>query len=198
MESTDTPPRQRHRLLRIALPLILVALVCVAGFGLGVLTTPPQPPDPPPPAATGPKPFPDDTPVIGVSLNGRHRAYELAGLWQPPDHVFNDLWGDVPVSVTFCNLDNCVRAFTSEQIRGDWLKIRNGGADPWHSRKMLLEVGDTKYEQETVKPVVGDRTKQFPYSSVDAVRTTWGEWRKLHPESELYAGGQLRSPTTQK
>ena len=57
-------------------------------------------------------PLPDSTPVIGVTKNGHARAYAMRALMRPGDHVHNDLLGGSAVTVTYCNLDRCVRVLT--------------------------------------------------------------------------------------
>ncbi len=140
-------------------------------------------------------PIQDSEPVIGVSIGTRHRAYPLADLWAPDRHILNDLFDETPLSVTFCNLDNCVKAFT-DNTRSDTLELSNGGANPRKARKMLLIVQGRAFEQDTLLPLDGDTEHPFPYQPVDAIRTTWGKWRAAHPETELRANGQLYAPGT--
>lgn len=141
-----------------------------------------------------PLPIEDDTPVIGVTLGQQYRAYPLADLWWPDRHVLNDQVGEVPLSVTFCNLSNCVRAFTAD-TRGQTLDLASGGRHPDKARQMVLLVGGRKFEQETGEPLDGDTRRPFPYRGVAAVRTTWGRWRADHPKTELRANGQLYPAT---
>src|SRR5262245_51141347 len=54
----------------------------------------------------------DHAEVIGVSAGGRFRAYELASLAPADRHALNDVVGGVAVTVTYCNMSNCVRVFT--------------------------------------------------------------------------------------
>ena len=105
------------------------------------------------------------------------------------------LFDDEPLSVTFCNLDNCVKAFT-DHTRNRTLGISNGGANPRKARKMLLVVQGRSFEQDTLLPVDGDTHHPFPYQPVEAIRTTWGEWLLKHPQTELRAKGRLYAPGT--
>jgi hypothetical protein len=175
---------------------LAVVGVCVVGFLIGHRSPQPESGELPPPAPTPDPdrvPYRDDTQVIGVTLGDRHRAYLLADLWRPDRHVQNDLFDDIPVSVTFCDLDNCVKAFTDD-TRGRPLDLRNGGPHPKKSRKMILGVGGRTFEQDTGRPLDGDTDRPFPYAAVPAVRTTWGEWRTAHPDTDLRANGRLYPP----
>jgi hypothetical protein len=129
----------------------------------------------------------DLTPVIGVSAGGRHRAYTLQALTRLDEHIYNDLLGSVPITVTYCNLDDCVKVFTAPN-RDQPLDIAFGGPDLDRRRKLWLRVGETLFRQDTEKPVEPGPTKSFPYAKTDFVRTTWGEWKKAHPDTDLYVG----------
>ena len=135
----------------------------------------------------------DTEPVIGVTLGDRHRAYPLADLWPPDRHILNDLFDETPVSVTFCDLDNCVKAFTDNTKAGA-LELSNGGPNPQKARKMVLITQGRAFEQDTLLPLDGNSERPFPYQPVQAVRTTWGEWRANHPKTELRANGKLYAP----
>ena len=135
----------------------------------------------------------DSEPVIGVTLGDRHRAYILADLWAPSQHVLNDQFDETPVTVTFCDLDNCVKAFTDNTKSGK-LELRNGGANPRKARRMLLITQGRAFEQDTLLPIDGDKEHPFPYQTVAAIRTTWGEWRADHPKTELRANDKVYAP----
>jgi hypothetical protein len=136
----------------------------------------------------------DDEPVVGVSVGGRHRAYPLAELWLPGSHVLNDTVGLAPVTVTYCNLEDCARAFTADRRDGRPLDVENGGPNPLRARAMLLTVGDARYDQKTGQPVRGDR-KPFPYPELATERTTWGRWRAAHPDTDAWVRGQVVGPS---
>lgn len=127
----------------------------------------------------------DEDLVIGVEVNGKAKAYALAAVHAPDRHVHNGMQGDTPVTVTFCDLADCVQVFTSQgatQPLG--VKIEHGASK---DRKMVIRVEDHLYHQSTLEPADNGRVV-FPLQSVPFTRTTWGEWRKLHPGSELFTG----------
>jgi len=127
----------------------------------------------------------DEDLVIGVVVNGKAKAYALSAVHAPDRHVHNGMQGDTPVTVTFCDLADCVQVFTRE---GDskplGVKIEHGASK---DRKMVIRVEDHLYHQSTLEPA-DNGAVAFPLQSVPFTRTTWGEWRKLHPGSELFTG----------
>ena len=132
-------------------------------------------------------PLADSAPVIGVSLNGRHRAYPLQLLMRPDTHVVNDLYDSTPVTVTFCDVDQCVRVFT-DPARREKLDIAVGGSDKRRTGKMLLKTNAVLYWQDNAEPLEATTKTPFPFGTLEHQRTTWGEWRTLHPDAERYIG----------
>jgi hypothetical protein len=51
---------------------------------------------------------------------------------------------------------------------------------------MLLLVGVSYYRQDTGELVSGGGP--FPYPEAAVVRATWGEWRRGHPDTDVYVG----------
>ena len=129
----------------------------------------------------------DSAPVIGVSFNGKNRAYPLKLLMRPDQHVVNDLYGDKPLTVTYCDVDKCVRVFT-DPARNLKLNILVGGPNPLRPGKMLLRTGNGLFWQDTGAPLEATNKSQLPFVKVEHVETTWGEWRGTHPDSERYIG----------
>jgi hypothetical protein len=132
------------------------------------------------PGIRQPKTFPasqvrlaDQAEVIGVAIAGKYRAYALSAFTDPVTQVVNDLIGDVPVTVTYCIKPQRCRVFTSDQ-RGSPLDVwqANIGADD-----IVLRVGDVSYSQKLGKP---------PLKELEAVRTTWKDWKQSHPDTDVY------------
>jgi hypothetical protein len=128
----------------------------------------------------------DSAPVIGVSAGGRHRAYLLQTFLQPEARITNDLLGAVPVTVTYCDLSDCVRVFIGES-QGRPLRVAIGGWVRGRPKSMLLRVGSNMYWQDTGLPL-DETTAPFPYPRLDFLRTTWGQWREAHPDTDAYIG----------
>jgi Protein of unknown function (DUF3179) len=124
----------------------------------------------------------DEAKVIGVVVNGKARAYSVKAMSSMPTHVVNDLIDDAPVTVTYCDQTDCVRAFTSEKV-GSPLDLQVGG---FHD-ELLLYDGKRFYRQENGQSE-NDSTVHIPYLSLPVERMTWGEWKKAHPDTNVFVG----------
>lgn len=123
--------------------------------------------------------------VIGVVVNNKPKAYALSAVHAPDKHVYNNMQGDAPVTVTFCDLADCVQVFTRDGADKPLdVKIEHGASK---DRKMVIKVDGKLYHQSTLESADPSATP-FPLKTVPFTRTTWGEWRKLHPDSELFTG----------
>jgi hypothetical protein len=125
--------------------------------------------------------LPDDAEIVGVVVNGKARAYLLKALAPLDHHVVNDLVAGVPLSITYCNETQCLRAFTGKTA-GQPLDIWTGG----YANGLLLKVGSDFFEQQSGKGLSPGTT--FPYQDYPHERTTWKAWKEAHPASEVYAG----------
>jgi Protein of unknown function (DUF3179) len=120
--------------------------------------------------------------VVGVTVNGRSRAYLVEALSRPDYHIINDLIGLVPVSITYCNINRCARAFTQEGAKRP-LDIAIGGQH--NLRELLLLVDGARFHQDSLQPYKpGDGSASFPYQQVPLTVTIWGHWKKLHPDTQ--------------
>jgi hypothetical protein len=196
-------------------PVILASavgsMICIAGYLAWTGKQPPPAPrlPQPPPGMDGmvlPTPFiwagikcppvfpaaevhlKDDEDVIGVAAGGKHRAYLVSAFRSQMEHVVNDLLGDIPVTVTYCNLNKCHRVFTSE-ARGIALDICLGGSG---GDDLLLMVDKRFYGQKSGNEVLGG-IHLFPYPDLEqgtgtVQRTSWGKWRAGHPDTDVYVG----------
>ncbi len=126
----------------------------------------------------------DDEAVVGVSAGGRSRAYRVAALSMGhATHVVNDVLGGVPVSVTYCNIHQCARAFTADESDGP-LELSQGGLV---TGSMVLRAGGHAYRQDSGAPL-DPNDPPFPYAAYPEEVTTWGEWRQAHPDTDVYLG----------
>ena len=135
--------------------------------------------------------LPDAEEVIGVVVNRKPRAYWLKALKYPPWHIVNDVVAGVPVSVTYCDRNDCARVFTSVRSSTP-LEIDLGGL---YGREMVVKVGGVLYLQETGKPLELRTTDtSLPYANHPWERTTWKDWRQRHPDTEVFIGQGGRGP----
>ena len=131
----------------------------------------------------------DEDEVIGVEVGGHPRAYRLDAFRDRSAHVVNDLVGDVPVSIAYCDISDCLRAYTGEGVEPLGLSV--GGL--LEAREMVLDLGGTLYLQGSGAvlspgPKSGVEAGSLPLRRVEPRRTTWRQWRKLHPTTDVYEG----------
>ncbi len=144
-----------------------------------------------------------DEEVLGVEVGGKARAYRLDALRDKTRHVVNDLVGGVPVSVSYCDIFDCARAYT-EPHGSSPLGISVAGL---LKDSMVIKIGETYYSHKTGQILDEALLKQglqpaevrasrtpFPYAPAPLSRTTWKRWREQHPQSEVYTGKEPRRP----
>ncbi|MHB1427029.1 MAG: DUF3179 domain-containing (seleno)protein [Gemmataceae bacterium] len=213
--SLPPSPRRKHRwflLLLLLGPvdsfLVLAYWPALADAVESVVIFDPLPPPPPPPdlpreisyeaagidqpaaLPAGKAPLDDDTPVIGVSASGHARAYLVEAFKHGPEsHIVNDLLGQVPISVTHCDVSGCTRVFTGDSP-GRTLALSVGGRK---NRRLLLKYGEHMYLQETSEPLEAGGSR-LPYRAYPAELTEWKAWRQSHPETDVYMG-TVEEPT---
>lgn len=127
---------------------------------------------------------PEDV-VIGVALGGKARAYRLQAMADRHHHVVNDLVENVPVTVAYCNITDCVQVYTSPSA-ADPLDVSLAGL---LAGAMVIKVKGVLYDHQTglaLEPGKGPATIPFP--RLAPVRTTWRRWLAEHPETDVYTG----------
>ena len=125
----------------------------------------------------------DGEEIIGVSVAGKARAYLISAFAGPQHHVVNDVLFGQPVSVTHCDLENCTRVFTGAE-RDQPLGLACGGT---LKGGLLLSAPGGIYVQETgasLNPALSG----LPYERFPFVVTTWADWKRAHPETDVYVG----------
>jgi len=197
--------RPRSRKAQSALTALLLVVICGAVAVIGWESIdwrepPPPPPSPvlslydvqesirqPPAVPAAEADLREDVEGGGVSAGGRDRGYVLAALVPVRAHVVNDLLGDSPLTVTYCDRNDCVRVFTGPP--GPPLGLAVGGWDNREDRRgLVLRLGADYYRQDTGAPPDGITASPFPYAVTDYERTTWGRWRATHPDTDVYVG----------
>jgi len=127
----------------------------------------------------------DDTPILGVVIDGKARAYSVPAMSKMNTHVVNDLVGDVPLTMTYCDRTDCVMALTSTK-RGQTLPIDVGGFDDG----LLIREGTTFFHQKTLRPMQSDSTAKISGTPVGVERMSWKEWKQKHPETLVFVGAE--------
>ena len=126
----------------------------------------------------------DTNVVFGVELNGDARAYPKRILaWH---EMFRDTIGGQPVAGVYCTLCGTVIMYKTNKESGGQYTLGTSGF-LYRSNKLMYD-HETKSLWSTMRgvPVVGPLTGkgiELPYHSV--VSTTWGEWKKRHPDTKV-------------
>ena len=131
----------------------------------------------------------DNEYVLGITSNGESRAYPTRfASWH---HIINDNigkqenGGPSPVTVTFCIVCNSGMRFDTPVIDGkplifDFYGLYNGVMTMYdlNTKSVWLQVG-----ARAVKgPLLNTTLKSGP-----VLDTTWGQWKKLHPDTLVMA-----------
>ena len=120
--------------------------------------------------------IPDKATILGIEADGKYRAYLATGMSDSTSlHVVHDNLGGKPITMTFCDRSNCSRAFLRDQVNHE--DILMGG---WSGEEMWLMIKDKRYLQSS---------KEIPIPEHPVEMMTWGEWKKAHPETDIYLGG---------
>ncbi len=125
----------------------------------------------------------DDHIVFGIEVNGDARAYPKRILaWH---EMFVDDVGGIPVTGVYCTLCGTVILYKSE-VHGTVHQMGTSGFLYRSNKLMYDQATQSLWSTLEGKPVVGPlvgKGIQMDYLSV--VTTTWGEWKKRHPETHV-------------
>lgn len=125
----------------------------------------------------------DSNVVFGIAINGDFRAYPKRILaWH---EMFTDTVGGIPVAGVYCTLCGTVILYKTT-LNGKAYTLGTSGF-LYRSNKLMYDKS-TQSLWNTIQgiPVVGplvDKGIELEYLST--VTTTWGEWKRLHPETTV-------------
>jgi len=125
----------------------------------------------------------DSDVVFGLFRNGEARAYPQRILaWH--ELAWDKVGGD-EITLVYCTLCGTVIPYSSE-VGGRVVKFDTSGL-LYQSNKLLFDdLTFTLWSSLTGEPVVGRMAGSGTrLASMPIVTTTWGEWRKLHPETTV-------------
>jgi hypothetical protein len=121
--------------------------------------------------------------VFGIAVNGEKRAYPKRILaWH---ELARDALGGVELTVVYCTLCGTVIPYEST-LGGELLRLNTSGL-LYRSNKLMFDEG-TKSLWSTLEgtPVVGTLVNRgLSLRPHAAVTTTWGEWRRQHPDTTV-------------
>ena len=198
MNHAEPVPPVSRRWPRFALPVLLWGAVA-GGVLYAVLASEGPPPDlveldltgvtNPHAVPAAQSILPDQAPVIGVTVNGKHRAYSVTILSDVDRHVVNDRLGDTPLAVTYCDRSDCARAFVGE-LGGPSMHVGIGGylGTP-AAGTLLLKLAGIRYRQDNGQ-AVGAGGDPLPLREGELTRTTWQHWREMYPDTDVYDGAE--------
>ncbi len=126
--------------------------------------------------------LPDTVEVLGISTNGVSRAYLVVGMREMRNHVVHDNLAGQLITVTYCDVNDCAYAYQRKDIAPKEFHVSG-----WDGRNMLLLIQGKHYAHPTV-----------PLPAHPIKRTTWGEWKALHPDTKIYLGSYSGQPKDRK
>lgn len=121
--------------------------------------------------------------VFGVAVNGHARAYPKRILaWH---ELARDRVGGVELTVVYCTL--CGTVIPYDSIAGGRLRVLGTSGLLYRSNKLMFDeetgsLWSTLDGRPVVGPLVGS---DAVLTSRAAVTTTWGEWRRRHPQTDV-------------
>lgn len=125
----------------------------------------------------------DDNIIFGLEVNGDARAYPKRILgWH---EMFIDDVGGVPVAGVYCTLCGTMILYKT---------VHNGVNHKLGTSGFLYRSNKLMYDQETQslwntiwgRPVIGPLAdKDITLERLSVVTTTWGEWHRRHPNSQV-------------
>jgi hypothetical protein len=121
--------------------------------------------------------------VFGLAINGETRAYPKRILaWH---ELARDRVGGVELTIVYCTL--CGTVLPYESVAGGRRRVLGTSGLLYRSNKLMFdEETNSLWSTLEGKPVVGPLVGSGLTLKVhSAVTTTWGEWRRLHPDTTV-------------
>ncbi len=125
----------------------------------------------------------DDNIVFGVAVNGDVRAYPQRILaWH---ELFTDTIGGVDFAGVYCTLCGTVILYKTRN-KGVSYQLGTSGFLYRSNKLMYDKATQSLWNTTWGKPVIGALVgKGIELEQGSVVTTTWGEWRRRHPESSV-------------
>ncbi|MGB4781713.1 DUF3179 domain-containing (seleno)protein, partial [Candidatus Methylomirabilis sp.] len=123
---------------------------------------------------------PDDV-VLGLVYGNEVRAYPRDAIARP--HYFTDTVNNTPMMISYCILCNSGIAFKSE-LDGRPLHLKCVTA--YNNNIIYHEPATGNFIQQLDGKVVHGPDAGKSLDAYPVMLSTWGEWKRLHPETQLY------------
>jgi hypothetical protein len=126
----------------------------------------------------------EDEKVFGVSLNGETRAYPLRILdWH---EMANDVIGGRTISLAYCTLCGAGILYETTLGEGETYTFGSSGLLYRSNKLMYDHQTNTLWSHLHGEPVMGPLVgKKIRLRILPMTLTTWGEWRRRHPATEV-------------
>jgi len=118
--------------------------------------------------------------VVGVSINGEHKAYPIKILNY--HEIVNDLVGGTPIVVSYCPLCGSALVFSSV-FRSSVLNFGVSGLLYNSDVLMYDKQTNSLWSQLTMQGISG-KMKGQKLRFVNSEHTTWKDWNKRHPDTK--------------
>ena len=120
----------------------------------------------------------DDEEVLGLTVNGASRAYPARFIaWH---HIVNDVVGGKPVAVTYCSVCNSGVAY--DPVVDGKRRLFNVFGLFRGVMAMVDPSTETVWSHLVGEALIGpDKGKTL--LALPVVNTTWGDWKRLHPDT---------------
>lgn len=123
----------------------------------------------------------EDEVVIGLVNDGDVRAYSRGAIARP--HFYTDKVGGTSVTVSYCILCNSGMAFKNE-IKGKPMNL--GCVTAYNNNIIYKDFESGNFIQQLEGKVILGPDKGEQLDFLPTMMATWGEWKKLHPNTKLY------------
>ena len=116
--------------------------------------------------------LPDSAAIIGIEVDGEACAFVLSRMVDPKTHIVNMTMNQKAISVTYCDLTDCVRVFSDDSATR--IPIHVGGLDT--DRSLVLLSQGIRY---------GHMSSHLPHDDYPFARMNLGDWKRKHPGTKV-------------
>jgi hypothetical protein len=127
--------------------------------------------------------------VLGLVVGGAARAYPLTVMTKV--EVINEMIGDRAIAVTYCPLVGRPAVY-ERSIDGQVVSLGTSGYCYQKSFVLYDRATDSLWHPgpDGLKAITGPMAgKVLPLLKESIEQTTWGKWRRRHPETQVVVGG---------
>lgn len=123
----------------------------------------------------------EDEVIIGLTHGGEVRAYSRDTIARP--HFYSDTVAGTSLTVSYCILCNSGMAFKNE-LKGRPLNLSCVTA--FNNNIIYRDAESGNYIQQLDGKVILGPDKGEQLDLLPTIMTSWGEWKKLYPQTKLY------------